>query len=281
MKIFLSILCLVTYSSTLLAVKITEENYQGTPHFVIKTKTAVYYLDKRGGGLSAMLDKKGRDWITFKKNSGKIASLRTIPGFVKGENDEDRGVGLPGFDKCYSFKVDNHTILTISKNGKWQWRWKFYNKYARVTIEKIAPGEKYWFLYRGTIAGNIKPEQEYWGNNLGGPRNDISDLLKGKEILGNWLWAYFGDKTVKGVLYVAMVKPDRYLDSFAYLTGPGVNGSGDGMAVFSFGRHSNEPQLTRRNNSFIFGFIWERVKNQSRHDSVKKELHNIFKSLPQ
>ncbi len=281
MKFFFSTFSLLVFSISAFAVKITEENYMGTPHFVIKTKTAVYYLDKGGGGLSGMFDKKGRNWITFKKDGGKIASSRTLPDFVKGDNDEDLGIGLPGFNKCYSFKVDNHTILTISKNGEWQWRWKFFNKYARVTIEKIAPGRKYWFVYKGTIAGKVHPESEYWGNNLGGPRYDISGLLKGKEILGNWMWAYFGDREEKGVMYVAMIKPDRFLDSFAYEKGLSPDGSEDGMAVFSFGRHSDEPQLTYRNKSFIFGFIWERVKNQSRHDTVKKELHNIFKSLPQ
>jgi hypothetical protein len=281
MKTFLSTVGFLILSISTYAIKITEENYLGVPHFVIKTKKAVYYLDKAGGGLSGMFDKKGRNWMSFNKNGGVIPSSRSLPGFVNDQNGLDKGVGQPGQNKCYSFIVDKHTILTISKNGNWQWRWKFYDKYARVTIEKIAPESKYWFVYSGTIAGKNDPDNQYWGNNLGGPRYDIPELLNGKEILGNWMWAYFGDKDEKGVMYVGMVKPDRFLDSFAYVENTKANEPLDGMALFSFGRHSNQPQLVSRNNSFIFGIIWERVKNTSRHESVKKELRNIFKSLPQ
>lgn len=287
MKFFLTIAYLLLQVASAYAVKITEKNYLGRPHFVIKTKTAIYYLDKSGGGISGMYDKKGRDWISFKGGqrdsypSSDTSLFRGLPGFVGNINKNDKGIGHPGFDKCYSFIVDKHTILTISKNGNWQWRWKFYNKYARVTIEKIAPGSKYWFIFGGTIAGKYTPENQYWGNNLGGPRNDVSELTKGKEILGNWMWAYFGDKEEKGILFVSMIKPDRHLDGFAYIDNKTPNSPPNGMAIFSFGRHSDSPQLTRLNNSFIFGFIWERVRNKSRHDGVKKELRNIFKSLGQ
>lgn len=287
MKYFLTIAYLLLHVASVYAVKITEENYLGKPHFVIKTKTAVYYLDKAGGVISGMYDKKGRDWISFKTklnnkySSTGISLFRGLPGFVSGKNEDDKGIKHPGYDYCYSFKVDNRTILTISKNGNWQWRWEFYNKYARVTIEKIPPESKYWFVFGGTIAGKDDPDNQYWGNNLGGPRNDVSDLTEGKEILGNWMWAYFGDKEEKGVLFVSMIKPDRHLDGFAYINNKTADTSANGMAIFSFGRHSNQPQLTRRNNSFIFGIIWERVKNPSRHDSVQKELRNIFKSLHQ
>ena len=166
----------LTISLPALAVEISEDIYAGTDHFVIKTKKVTYYLDKEGGGLSRMIDKQGNDWISFKKDpwnnypESAASSYRGLPNLVF--RSEDSGAGHPGHKKCYSFVVDKNTILTISKSGKWQWRWKFFKNYATITMEKVDHDHKYWFLYEGPIAGEFKPEFQYWGTNLGGPRRE-------------------------------------------------------------------------------------------------------------
>ena len=246
-------------------IDISEDTYAGAPHFIIKTKKATYYLDKEGGGLSRMIDIYGNDWINFKREPW--------------DSSEDGGAGHPGHKKCYSFMVDESTILTISRSGKWQWRWKFYDDHATITMEKVDHEHKYWFLYEGPIAGEFNPEVQYWGTNLGGPRKEINDFNKGNKIFANWHWIYFGDERVKQVIFIAMKKPDRLIDLVGFMgdSDKGV-ASDDGMVVFGFGRHSDaQPQLTDPHNTFYIGFLKRRVKNVNGHESVAKDIANILK----
>lgn len=266
-----------------LGIEITEENFAGVPHFIIKTKKATYYLDKAGGGLSRMIDMYGNDWISFKREpwdsypESAASSYRGIPNLVF--RSDDSGAGHPGHDKCYSFLVDESTILTISKSGKWQWRWKFNEHYVTLTMEKVDHDHKYWFLYEGPIAGEFKPDLQYWGTNLGGPRIEMNDYFKGDQIFANWHWIYFGDSRVKQILFMAMEKPDRQIDALGFLgnSSKGVL-SEDGMVVFGFGRQGEaQPQMTNPHNTFYFGFIKRKVKNQNGHESVGKDIANILK----
>jgi hypothetical protein len=264
-------------------VSISEGEYLNRPHFVINTKNATYFLDKAGGGLSRLIDREGKDWICYSDSprneypASAASSYRGLPNFV--HKSEDDGAGYPGRNQCYSFQVNDHTILTISKSGQWQWRWQFFKDHARLTVEKIDEQHKYWFMYEGVVAGRFAPFEQYWGNNLGGPRYETHDYYRDDKIFANWLWAYFGDQTVKRVFFVAMDRPDRYIDTFSYLgsTDQGIH-SPNGMVVFGFGRMGDsEPQLTDTGNTFLFGFVKGRVKNQGGHESVQKEIENLRK----
>lgn len=264
-------------------IDISEDVFAGAPHFVIKTKQATYFLDKEGGGLSRMIDEYGNDWIAYKSDPWNLypesaaSSYRGLPNLVF--RSDDNGAGHPGHKVCYSFQVDQSTILTISKNGKWQWRWRFYERYATLTIEKTDPESKYWFLYEGPIAGEFRPKFQYWGTNLGGPRREIIDYYKGDKIFANWHWIYFGDMRVKQILFVAMENPDRQIDSLGFLgnSSQGIQAE-DGMVVFGFGRQSDaQPQMTDPHNTFYFGFIKMRVKNQNSHENVVKRIDKLLK----
>ncbi len=123
----LFLLCLVEPSHA--QVMITEADYEGAPHFVIRTKAATYWYDRAGGGLSRMIDREGNDWISFRREPwGKTpdsaaSAYRGIPNFVFGS--EDGGAGHPGFTKCESHKIGDNAITTVSKSGKWRWTWTF------------------------------------------------------------------------------------------------------------------------------------------------------------
>lgn len=273
----------LTLAIPVLGIEISEEAFAGAPHFIIKTKKATYYLDKEGGGLSRMIDLYGNDWISFKRDpwdsypASAASSYRGIPNMVF--RSDDSGAGHPGHKKCYSFKVTQNTILTISKSGKWQWRWKFYEHYVSITMEKVDHEHKYWFLYEGPIAGEFNTEHQYWGTNLGGPRREINDFYKGNKIFANWHWVYFGDDRVKQVLFVAMNKPDRQIDELSFMgdSSKGVDAD-DGMVVFGFGRQGDaQPQMTDPHNTFYIGFLKRKVKNLNGHESVAKDISDILK----
>jgi hypothetical protein len=273
----------ISFISPLRAVDIREGTFAGADHFIVETKSATYYLDKQGGGLSRMIDIYGNDWISFKKEpsdsypESAASSFRGVPNLVYGSLDS--GVGHPGYQKCYSFKVNDQSILTISKSGEWQWRWVFYEHYVSITIEKVDPGARYWFLYEGVIAGEFNPAQQYWGTNLGGPRTEMNDYYKGDKIFANWHYIYFGDKRVKQVLFVAMQKPDRQIDTLGFL-GNSAEGiaSDDGMVVFGFGRQADDnPQLTDPHNTFYLGFLKRKVKTRNGHENLEKEILSIIR----
>ena len=273
----------LTLALPVFGIEISEDNFAGVPHFIIKTKKATYYLDKEGGGLSRMIDIYGNDWISFKRvpwdiyPQSAVSSFRGMPNFVFKSNDG--GAGHPGHKMCYSFVTGENTIITISKSGNWQWRWTFFEEYTTITMEKVDANHKYWFLYEGPIAGEFKPKEQYWGSNLGGPRLDINDYYKGDERFANWNWIYFGDNRVKQVLFIAMEEPDRQIDLLGFLgnSEKGIESNG-GMVVFGFGRQGNEqPQLTDPHNKFYIGFIKTRVKNKNGHEDVAKEIQDILK----
>lgn len=281
MKYFLSLFSLV-FCSQLFAVTITEGLYRGKDHFIVYTKNATYYYDKTGGGFARIVDKAGNDWINFKSSpwdqypQSAASSFRGLPNFVYGS--DDHGVGHPGYEKCHSEKVSKRSIKTTSLSGKWQWTWTFHRKYAEVVIEKVNPEHKYWFVYNGVIAGSYNPDNQYYGTNLGGPRFDVYDFYKGEKLYGSWLWAYFGDRDIKRVFFVAMEQQDSHIDSFSYLgnTEEGAS-SKDGMLTFGFGsREDFTPLMTHSEMKFYIGFINRRVEKASDHLRIKRIIEGFI-----
>ncbi len=263
-------------------ISIVTETYQDRPHFKIETKSATYYYDKEGGGFSSVIDINGIDWVNYngdpnaKAPSGASGGFRGIPNLVF--RLEDGGAGHPGFDKCISEIVDDHTIRTYSKSGKWEWHWKFFDDYARLTIDKADPDRAYWFLYEGPVAGSFNPNQKYWGTNLGGPRNEMPSLNHGEYILDNWQWAYFGDNETERIFFVAQDKTDNLIDHFAYMgdTSDGIKAP-DGMVVFGFGRDKGAiPLLTQSEMSFRIGFLSKKITSNENHEWVKEKIESMI-----
>ena len=93
------------------AVEIRDGDYEGRAQFVVKTAAAEYWLDKNAGGFSRLIDRDGRDWISFHKEplnenpDSAAAGFRGLPNAVFGKDNPDAGVGHPGFDKCESTLV--------------------------------------------------------------------------------------------------------------------------------------------------------------------------------
>jgi hypothetical protein len=269
---------LVVLLSSCNSISIEDGAHENRDHFKIVTKTATYYLDKAGGGFSRIIDTDGIDWVQYNGDpqsaapAGASGGFRGVPNLVF--RSYDGGAGHPGFEQCISEQVDERTIRSQSKSGKWQWSWVFFDDHAQLTIEKADPSHAYWFLYEGPVAGSFNPSQKYWGTNLGGPRYEVPSLNLGESIQGNWQWAYFGDKETDRIFFVAQQQNDTWNDHFAYMgdTKEGNNAS-DGMVVFGFGREKGaKPLMKETGVVFKIGFINRKISSEEEHAWVKSQI---------
>jgi hypothetical protein len=277
---FLQVIFMISCSPSN-GIVIKDDIYEGRAHFRIETKTATYLFDKAGGGLSRVMDADGIDWVHYngdphaKGASGAAGGFRGIPNMVF--RGDDGGAGHPGFDQCISEKVDDRTIRSTSKSGKWQWSWTFFDDHARMTMEKVDRDRTYWFLYEGPVAGSFNPYNNYWGTDLGGPRYETPSLNKGENIVGNWEWVYFGAKDTNRIFYVAQSPGDNLNDFFAYMgnTSDG-NDAPDGMIVFGFGRDKGTIALMREDDvTFYIGFLDKKITSEKDHKWAGQQIKKI------
>jgi len=262
------------------SVRISETTEQGIPSLKIETASATYIYDRAGGGFISMIDKDGKDWISFKtadySQPGNAASrYRGIPNLGIGGADDD--AGHPGFDKCVTRIIAPNVIETTTKTGNWKFRWAFYDTHAKFIMVKTYPGVPYWFLYEGTPAGKYDPERMYWGNNLDGRRGDFPDLLENTAAYTNLDWLYVGRVDYPRTIYFRQVQPDDKTDLFSYMgsTSGGSKKSPDGMVCFGFGRaHHTKPILNDENLEFIIGFLDREVVTPDDHEFAKTKIES-------
>jgi hypothetical protein len=264
------------------AVEIRDGDYEGRAQFVVKTASAEYWLDKNAGGFSRLIDRDGRDWISFRKEplskfpESAGAGYRGMPNAVFGRDNPDAGAGHPGFDKCESTLVSSNVIRTVSKSARWQWTWTFTESAARLKFEKNDPERAYWFLYEGPPAGRFSPTNQFWGTDLGGPNFDVPDVKAQR--FGQWRWAYFGDRSVPRVLAVAQVQADSIEDTFWYLgaSDGGAATSPDGMVVFGFGRAARSTPLFHERREFVVSLIEGAVADAAAHAKVASAIQTCL-----
>ncbi len=257
------------FSSTELQFK--EEVYEGKSHYVIATPNITYYYDMEGGGFSRMIDRSGRDWISFKREpwgeypASAASAFRGIPNLVF--NGDDGGAGHPGHEKCTSY-LEGNKIVSESLSGIWKWTWEFFDSYAVLEVLKVDPDLAYWFLYEGTPGGAYTPDDYFFGTSNMPPAAGLPDFYKGENIFGHFQWIYCGAKEKRRSFFMIQLTPDEQVDLVGYLgnTKEGVN-SPDGMTVFGFGRDENTTPLLSGKQKFVIGLY---PKNLDDKKQVKK-----------
>ncbi|MEM9723253.1 MAG: hypothetical protein AAGA10_28550 [Bacteroidota bacterium] len=258
-------------------VKIVEGTYMNRPHFLIQTESATYYYDRKGGGISRMIDRQGKDWIAFGKEpwdeypASAASSFRGIPNLVF--RSEDSGAGHPGHDQCQSKIIGDTAILTTSLSERWQWKWTFHPSHAELEVLRVDPHHPYWFLYEGTPGGVFDPQHQYIGTDIGGPWDTAWDYYAGDILYGQWRFVYLGHKQVDRVLFISQQDPDTLTDTFSYLgNSEKGNQAPNGMVVLGLGRAEGAKPLMQKPNVFTLGFIERKVENVEAHDSLKQQL---------
>lgn len=259
-------------------VSITQSQDEGMAAFSVQTQRATYFYQIEAGGFSSIVDEYGKDWINFKNipkatfPASAASDYRGLPNLVHG--GEQSGLGHPGFSKCISTIVDQNTIRSISKDGKWEWEWRFYEDHAKLNILKIDSSRTFWFLYEGTIGGEYDPENDLWGTDVDGLRSDKPDFIKSEGVFENWQTVYFGDKGGKNTFFVSQDEADDLDDVFGFMgnTLEG-NNSPDGMVVFGFGRGKGTKPLFTKKHNFTIGFVPRAITKKN----ISKRINQITK----
>ncbi len=263
------------------AITMEETEYEGRPHILVKTRSLDYYYDIQGGGYSRIIDREGKDWVSFKMEpwgtypASAASSYRGLPNLVF--RDTDDGAGHPGHDRCTS-RIEEGRIVTESLSGLWLWNWTFYDDHAVLEILKTDPDRSYWFLYEGTPGGTFDPGGSYYGSNKGGQFPGGHDAIKGDVLWGNFRWMYAGHANASGTFYMIQEQEDELTDMISFLgnTKSGLD-SPDGMTVFGFGREKGTKPLLRGKQRFFIGLYPEKVEDEEAHIRLNNYLDNLIR----
>jgi len=157
------------------------------------------------------------------------------------------------------------TILSETIDDAWEAIWEIYRNYARFTLRRS--GGTYWFLYEGTPGGAFDLTSDFVYRSSG-TRNRVDGSWSGD--LAAPEWVYFGDRTMRRVLYMVHHENDNASDSYRQME--------SNMTVFGFGR-DNGPccprYMTAAPQHFTIGFA-----EDSTFAVATTEINNAYQAVP-
>ena len=235
------------------------------PCYIVSTASAIFYLEKNGGGLSSMLDADGVDWLGFhdEEGSGWKGEYRGFPNSIHrqdGSYFHALNAGTEPSSSIVEIESSDHVrIVFTSGNGKWEGRWDFYPDRCDFTMTRVSPGYKYWVLYEG-VPGGTMDETDFWYSSA-----DANSHLIDEKYLGDLPgpeWIAFGDKDFSRMIYLLHHENDDHPDD--YFNRPY-------MTVFGFGR-SEKGKFLDTPQTFSIGFV-ESVEYAEVAEVIQRVLH--------
>lgn len=228
-----------------------DESAGGCSAYIITTPSAIYYLEKEGGGLSSMIDKDGVDWIGFhnEEGSGHKGEYRGFPNAIHkqdGSYFHAMNVGTDPSSSVIELESEKHIRITFtSENKQWQGQWDFYPDRCDFTMHKVSAGYKYWIQYEGVPGGEMDTT-DFWYASADNKLHPIEEPFEGDLPAPEWM--AFGDQNSPRMLFMLHHKDDEFPDNYV---------SRPYMTVFGFGREnqktSNKHLTTVQ--TFSIGFI--------------------------
>ncbi|MEZ5400016.1 MAG: hypothetical protein R2729_10140 [Bryobacteraceae bacterium] len=196
--------------------------HEGQPAVRVSTPAATWIYHTEGAGFGSLLDRDGRDWISWRPGARSAGEFRGIPNLG--------AVAHPGYTGERGAKTSigpseagSVRLRSVSADRRWEMTWDVRADRADLTIDNA--GEPYWFLYEGTPAGRLHIDKGYWGLPDGvrrSPRETWDRDIEGRE------WVYFGDADSPRVLLLVNHQDDSANDQFWQMEG--------NMTVWGFGR---------------------------------------------
>lgn len=172
-RIFYSFLLITGICSRINGQELTEEEYQGRPHFKVSTASATYLYDRAGGGFSSIKDAHGVEWIGFKPGEGKVpGSAGALLEILHTDTTRQYWFlyeGTPGgrFEPEKQFwgnNIDGKRLDTppigSAETGNGNWTWAFFGHEEVQEIffvaQLTADEENDTFSYMGASDTGIK-----------------------------------------------------------------------------------------------------------------------------
>ena len=242
-----------------------DDSAGGDSTYIITTPSAIYFLEKSGGGLSSMLDKDGVDWLGFhkKEGSGHKGEYRGFPNAVhKQDGSYFHAMNAKTYPSSSEVDIesDKHVRITFtSENKKWQGQWDFYSDRCDFTMSKISDGYKYWIQYEGVPGGEMD-STDYWFSSNDNNTHTIHETRIGD--LPSPEWMAFGDESFPRVLYMLHHEDDEFPDDYV---------SRPDMTVLGFGRRNKDKYLTT-DQTFSIGFV-----ESTEYFEIEKTMHQLIK----
>ena len=225
-----------------------DESAGGDSTYIITTSIASYYLEKKGGGLSSMLDKDGVDWLGFHKQegSGHKGEYRGFPNAIHkqdGSYFHAMNAKTDPSSSVINIESENHVRITFtSDNKQWEGQWDFYPDRCDFTMSKISDGFKYWVQYEGVPDGTMD-STDFWFASADADRHPINEPQIGDLPAPEWM--AFGDENSPRVLFMLHHKDDEFPDNYV---------SRPDMTVLGFGRQNKDKYLNTV-QTFSIGFV--------------------------
>ena len=225
-----------------------DESAGGDATYIITTPVATYFLEKKGGGLSSMLDKDGVDWLGFHKKEGSAhkGEYRGFPNAIHKQDGSYFHAMNAKTDPSSSVidsESDEHVRITFtSENQQWKGQYDFYPDRCDFTMSKISKDYKYWVQYEGVPGGEMD-STDYWYASTDNKLHPINEPFVGD--LPSPEWMAFGDQNSPRVLYMLHHQDDDFPDNYV---------SRPNMTVLGFGRQNKDKYLTTV-QTFSIGFV--------------------------
>ena len=232
--------------------------------FQVETPTATYVYGKRGAGFVSILDKDGRDWVSYRPGDKARGEYRGLPKCGQPTKFFHGGYGYgqyptenPFSSRASVREAAHIRIESETRDGKSACRWDFYPDHATLTLLKIDL-PTYWFLYEGTPGGALDAEGDFV-IRPDGLKTTLDHAWS--QVVP---WVCFGAReTPLGFVLINHQDPEPgQVDS--YVSWPfqkGTDGSFRDMTVFGFGRKGYKeliqhiPDLKRLPARYSIGFV--------------------------
>lgn len=232
--------------------------------FKVETPSATYFYGKRGAGFASVIDKDGRDWVSYRPGGKARGEFRGLPkcgqptkffhcGYGYGQYPTDN----PFTSRVAVQEAGHARIESETRDGRSACAWDFYPDHATLTLLRIGQ-PTFWFLYEGTPGGNLDAAGDFVVRPDG--RKTSLDVPWSQVVP----WVCFGaSETPVGLVLVNHQRPEAgEVDS--YVSWPfqkESDGSYQDMTVFGFGRKGYKelvqhvPDLKTLPARFSIGFV--------------------------
>jgi hypothetical protein len=200
-------------------ITVSDVQHQGQGSFKVATASATYIFHKQGAGFAGLIDKDGKDWISYRPGGGSAGEYR----------------GIPNCGQCFHPGYTNSTSRLIRAEAKhvtieaetldkgYRCQWDIFSDCATFTLLKT--GTNYWFLYEGTPGGKLEEARQFMVRSTG-EKTPLSQVWSQDIPVPEWL--YFADRTIQRSLLLIHHEDDDIVDQYWPMEG--------NMTVFGFGR---------------------------------------------